>query len=135
MPASTPTPRRFQLVRDVDVTGVSGTGIVADGVLWPDQTATVRWRGDMPSTVNWDNIAHAERVHGHGGATRFEWLDHDPEADEVQWLRELVHVVYGMAKGEHLGPLPQLVAGHAEEALRLVPESVKAVACIPRSEA
>ncbi|MEV0660138.1 hypothetical protein ACIBI3_02305 [Actinomadura luteofluorescens] len=53
----------------------------------------------------------------------------------AQWLLELVHVVYGMAKGEHLGPLPQLVPGHAEEALLRVPESVKAAANIPQGGA
>lgn len=68
-------PRRFHLQRDVDVTGASGTGRVADGVLWPDGSASLRWRGEHPSTVHWDNITSAERVHGHGGATRIVWLD------------------------------------------------------------
>ncbi|GAA4706218.1 hypothetical protein [Streptomyces youssoufiensis] len=71
-------PRRFYLQRDTDITGVSGTGRVADGVLWPDGTASVRWRGPRPSIVHWDDIAHAEHVHGHGGATRIIW-DDDPE--------------------------------------------------------
>lgn len=30
--------RRFQLHRDHDITGVSGPGVVADGVLFPDGT-------------------------------------------------------------------------------------------------
>lgn len=68
-------PRRFRLERDVDVSGVSGTGIVADGVVWPDGSADVRWRGDRPSAVHWDRMEHAEQIHGHGGATRFVWLD------------------------------------------------------------
>lgn len=67
--------RRFRLERDVDVTGASGTGHVADGVLWPDGTVTVRWRGERNSTVNWDRLEDAEAVHGHGGATRIVWLD------------------------------------------------------------
>lgn len=29
-------PRLFELQRDVDVTGYSGVGVVADGVIWPD---------------------------------------------------------------------------------------------------
>jgi hypothetical protein len=69
------TPRRFHLQRTVDITGVSGTGRVADGVLWPDGTATLRWRGDRPSTVNWDRIADAEAIHGHGGHTVIVWDD------------------------------------------------------------
>jgi hypothetical protein len=71
--------RRFHLQRDHDVTGVSGTGVVAEGVLWPDGTASVRWLGERPSIVFWDDISHAEYVHGHGGATRIVWDDPEPE--------------------------------------------------------
>jgi hypothetical protein len=69
-------PRRFVLRRSTDVSGVSGLGDVADGVVWPDGTAAVRWRGDSPSTVHHDQGAAAvERIHGHGGATRVVYLD------------------------------------------------------------
>uniref|UniRef100_UPI001F45F49A hypothetical protein n=1 Tax=Streptomyces sp. NRRL F-5135 TaxID=1463858 RepID=UPI001F45F49A len=70
--------RRFHLQRNHDVTGVSGTGIVAHGVLWPDGTVSVRWAGDRPSTVAWDRIADAEHVHGHGGHTVIVWDDPEP---------------------------------------------------------
>ncbi|WP_329177826.1 hypothetical protein [Streptomyces sp. NBC_01477] len=74
------TPRRFYLDRDTDISGVSGTGHVADGVLWPDGTASVRWVGAHPSIVFWDRgRASVELIHGHGGATRIVWLD--PEAN------------------------------------------------------
>ncbi|NUH35291.1 hypothetical protein HUF15_00655 [Streptomyces samsunensis] len=72
--------RVFRLQRDRDITGVSGTGTVADGALWPDGTVSIRWRGDRPSTVTWDSINHAEHVHGHGGATRIIWTD-QPDTD------------------------------------------------------
>jgi hypothetical protein len=75
--------RVFQLVRGRDVTGVSGTGVVADGVLWPDGTMTIRWRGDHPSTVHWACLTDAETVHGHGGATRFVWVAAGPPVVEV----------------------------------------------------
>lgn len=73
-------PRRFHLQRNHDVTGVSGTGRVANGVLWPDGTVSIRWAGDRPSTVFWDDVAHAEAVHGHGGHTRIVWDDPEPAA-------------------------------------------------------
>lgn len=69
---------RFHLHRDVDVTGASGTGHVADGVVWPDGTVSVRWRGDRKSTVHWDRLDDALAVHGHGGATRIVWADPAP---------------------------------------------------------
>ncbi|GAA1994277.1 hypothetical protein GCM10009799_20480 [Nocardiopsis rhodophaea] len=68
-------PRRFRLARDVDVTGVSGTGVVALGVQWPDGTVVVRWLSERPSTVCWNSLDDAIGIHGHHGATRVEWLD------------------------------------------------------------
>jgi len=71
----TPTPRLFTLERDTDASGISGTGTVADGVLWPDGTVTIRWRGARPSTVNWGQIEDVQAVNGHGGATRVVFAD------------------------------------------------------------
>lgn len=62
--------RPFRLVRDHDVTGVSGVGVVADGVVWPDGSVSIRWRGDRPSVVHWGSLVDAVAVHGHNGATR-----------------------------------------------------------------
>jgi len=76
-------PRRFHLQRDHDVTGVSGVGRVADGILWSDGTVSVRWLGERPSTVFWDDLAHAEHVHGHGGHTRIVWDDPEPPVQDM----------------------------------------------------
>lgn len=68
--------RRFELHRDLDVTGISGTGVVADGVDFPDGLVVVHWRGRRPSTVTWQGgISDVVAVHGHGGHTRIVWLD------------------------------------------------------------
>ncbi|MFJ5259118.1 hypothetical protein ACIQAC_01405 [Streptomyces sp. NPDC088387] len=80
----TAKPRLFHLQRDHDVSGVSGTGRVANGVLWPDGTVSLRWIGERPSTVHWDRLADAEHVHGHGGATRILWADEQPDDVVVQ---------------------------------------------------
>lgn len=63
--------KTFVLQRNVDISGVSGTGIVADGVLWQDGTCTIRWRGEHPSIAHWQDIEHAKQIHGHGGHTLF----------------------------------------------------------------
>lgn len=63
--------RIFHLQRDIDVSGVSGVGVVAEGVVFSDGTAVVRWIvGEHQSTVFWDSIADVEAIHGHNGATR-----------------------------------------------------------------
>ncbi len=66
--------RNFQLQRDTDVSGVSGTGIVADGVVFPDGTAAMRWRGELSSTAIYSSIEDLEAIHGHNGATRVVWI-------------------------------------------------------------
>lgn len=79
-------PRRFHLQRDHDVTGVSGTGRVADGIVWSDGTVSVRWLGERPSTVFWDELADAVHVHGHGGHTRIVWDDPEPPTVDMDCL-------------------------------------------------
>lgn len=68
-------PRTFQLMRHVDKSGVSGTGVVAEGVQFSDGSVAVRWRGDNPSTAAWNDLAGVIAVHGHQGATELQWLD------------------------------------------------------------
>lgn len=68
--------RRFHLERDVDVSGISGTGTVAEGVRFSDGITEIRWvTGEHRSTVVWPSIADVEAIHGHGGATRIVWDD------------------------------------------------------------
>ena len=67
--------RRFVLDRDEDVSGVTGTGIVADGVQFPDGRIAFRWRGKKASTVSYDSIDDIIDTHGHGGKTHVVWLD------------------------------------------------------------
>lgn len=76
------TTRTFTIQREMDVTGISGTGHVADGVVFPDGTTVVRWRdlggpaaerGVRPTTVVFESVEAVEALHGHNGATRLVW--------------------------------------------------------------
>ena len=69
--------KRFELQRITDVTGVSGVGIVAQGVQFSDGRVALRWRvPNVPSsTVVWDCVEDAIAVHGHDGNTTVEWID------------------------------------------------------------
>ncbi|AER47690.1 hypothetical protein [Mycolicibacterium goodii] len=70
------TARRFVLHRAEDVTGVSGTGTVAEGVQFSDGRVALRWIvGEHRSTVTWDSIDSVEKIHGHNGATAVRWVD------------------------------------------------------------
>lgn len=70
--------RRFVLNRRIDVTGVSGTGPVADGVEFPDGRVAMRWRPGAigkTSTATYDDIDTVNAIHGHDGATQVVWID------------------------------------------------------------
>lgn len=59
------------------MTGVSGTGIVAEGVEFSSGVVSLTWLSDWPTSVVFHDrgIESVEAVHGHNGATVIEWLD------------------------------------------------------------
>lgn len=69
--------RRFVLKRDEDVSGVSGTGVVVEGVEFePGGFAAIRWLGEWGSyTFHPRGMEAVERIHGHDGRTKIVWLD------------------------------------------------------------
>jgi hypothetical protein len=67
--------KRFKLVRDKDISGVSGTGVVAIGVVFPSHKAVVEWQTVTPSTTIFTSIVDVESIHGHDGATHIEYID------------------------------------------------------------
>lgn len=64
----------FVLRRDEDATGVSGVGVVAQGVIFTDGTVALRWMGSVRSTVVYDSIEDVVTIHGHGGKTKVVFL-------------------------------------------------------------
>ncbi len=66
-------PRVYQLVRKQDISGVSGTGIVAYATEYPNGMVTVCWviKPEYPSVVLYQSLDAAIAIHGHNGATEF----------------------------------------------------------------
>lgn len=62
--------RTFELHRIEDETGISGTGIVAEGVEFHDGTCALRWRTAHRSTSFYENRKTVEAIHGHNGKTK-----------------------------------------------------------------
>jgi hypothetical protein len=61
------------LAREEDATGVSGTGIVAQGVVFADGTAALRWLTERRSTAVYASIDDVRAIHGHNGSTHVVW--------------------------------------------------------------
>lgn len=66
--------RLFVLVRLEDESGVSGTGRVAQGVVFDDGTCAMRWLTSKASTAIYHSIRDLEDIHGHGGKTKVVYL-------------------------------------------------------------
>ena len=69
--------RRFKLARLVDVTGISGTGVVAVGVQFPDGHVHMQWVTGIPNITQALNMANLIAVHCHEGNSIIEWIDEE----------------------------------------------------------
>lgn len=68
--------RRFFLLRIEDVSGVSGTGKVAEGVEFENGMVALSFSSAYPHTNVYANMRAVEEVHGHEGATKIVFVDH-----------------------------------------------------------
>lgn len=68
--------KTFRLVRDADESGISGTGVVAEGVEFTGGAVVITWFSHFPAfNVYPGGMKTVEGLHGHNGKTRVEW-DH-----------------------------------------------------------
>ena len=67
--------RRFHLERDIDETGISGTGIVAEGVMFTNGHVAMTWLSPFLAVNVYDNMEVVVQLHGHNGKTRVVWDD------------------------------------------------------------
>ena len=63
----------FTLSRQHDVSGVSGTGIVAEGVRFSDGTVVLKWLRNPGALAFYPSIEDMLSVHGHRGYTQVLW--------------------------------------------------------------
>lgn len=67
--------RLFWLDRVEDVSGVSGTGRIAQGVQFDDGSCAMRWISKFRSTAVYASVSELEAIHLHGGKTKLVWGD------------------------------------------------------------
>lgn len=74
-------PRRGLVVRRVDITGISGTGVIAEICVFSDGFTIFRWLGgppqNQPKFEVYDNhgIEPFLQISGHNGNTEIIWID------------------------------------------------------------
>lgn len=67
--------RLFQLIRNIDVSGKSGTGAVTEGVVFTDGSVAMRWRTATSSVCFYNSIEDVLEIHGHDGATVLQYVN------------------------------------------------------------
>ena len=60
----------FYLKREVDDSGVSGTGVVAHGVILRNGWCVLDWMTTHTSVGIYPSLEELEKIHGHGGHTK-----------------------------------------------------------------
>jgi hypothetical protein len=63
------TIKEFHLKRVEDESGVSGTGVVARGVILPSGAVVMEWQTFHSSICYYKNIGDVDAIHGHHGKT------------------------------------------------------------------
>lgn len=67
--------RNFLLVRTDDPSGVSGLGVVAEGIEFTAGHVALSFYKPVPQAVsNFPSVQDMLKVHGHGNKTRVRWL-------------------------------------------------------------
>ena len=67
--------RRFILRRSEDVSGTSGTGVVAEGVEFSNGQVAIHWISQLESVNIYANVKVLDTLHGHDNRTVIEWID------------------------------------------------------------
>jgi hypothetical protein len=69
-PLTAPRARLFHLVREEDETGISGTGVVAEGIEFSNGMCALCWLTAMHSVAVYPNVRQLEAIHGHNGRAK-----------------------------------------------------------------
>jgi hypothetical protein len=69
--------KRFYLKRNADVSGISGTGNIAEGCLFDTGKVALTWLSEMPCVTVYDSVEIVIKVHGHDGRTVLSWIDEE----------------------------------------------------------
>lgn len=79
MPETISIHKRFHLHRVEDESGISGVGVVAEGVEFTTGQVVLCWLRETElgfgSIATYQNIDQAIRIHGHNGKTKFVFYD------------------------------------------------------------
>ncbi len=69
--------KRLYLERTLDPVGISGTGVIAEGVMLSSGRVVLHWLTEYQSIGIYDSISDVLSIHGHNGTTSVIFIDVD----------------------------------------------------------
>lgn len=95
--------RLFLLVRREDVSGVSGVGVVAEGIEFANGTCIMLWRRQPYNMGIYRSSNALLETHGHDGRTSIKWMDHLFPVSIGELLNEQIQHIESetFAQGSH----------------------------------
>jgi hypothetical protein len=74
------------------VNGMSGTGVVAEGIQFRDGSVAYKWL-TSPGTLQYaetaDGVEAVQHIHGHGGKTSIRYMDDNNDGGEAKTISEV----------------------------------------------
>lgn len=81
--------KRFYLLRHEDVHNQSGTGVVAEGIVFDSGMCAMTWLTDDSTVTVFMKITVVKKLHGHGGKTEVVLEGKHKKFTECQELARL----------------------------------------------
>lgn len=87
----------FYLHRKEDESGISGTGRIAQGIVFDNGKVALTWLSEHPTITVYDNLGEVRAIHGHSGKTDIQmepdWKRAYNEMAEVARTVDLAKVI------------------------------------------
>lgn len=79
--------KTFYLLRHKDVHNNSGTGVVAEGVIFDNGLCAMTWLGEYTTVTTFPDITVVAKLHGHDGLTEVIIEGYAPTEDKFKYCR------------------------------------------------
>lgn len=90
--------KTFYLMRSEDVHGNSGTGVVAEGIIFDSGMVAMTWLSEIATVTNFRRIQDVSKLHGHEGRTIVIVEGNRRQKAEFEKCREIVRLKNSIKK-------------------------------------
>jgi hypothetical protein len=81
--------KTFYMLRHEDIHNNSGTGVVAEGVIFDDGSGAFTWLTDIKTVTVFMKISEVKRLHGHEGRTEIVIENVKKDIKKFQMCKEM----------------------------------------------